>query len=313
MKMIGSMSERFVKLVIQVFNPVVILFPLKLQIAMEFGVMKLKLLSLQYYLPGGKHGGHIHFIIFSFIGLLYFIRKAELKRQRKNSEIKESKLRAEAAEFQAKAAEAQSRVIQAENERKTKELEQAKEIEKAYTELKSTQAQLIHSEKMASLGELTAGIAHEIKNPLNFINNFSDISNELLDDLMTDINNGNKEEIQEIVENLKQNLEKINNHGKRADSIVKGMLLHSRGTSGEKTLTNINELLDQYVNLAYHGMRAQNNEFNINIEKDYDETLEKINIVPQDISRVFLNIINNACYAAYDRKKKSQDDNFLQH
>ena len=105
---------------------------------------------------------------------------------------------------------------------------------------------------------------------------------------------------------MKQNLEKINNHGKRADSIVKGMLLHSRGTSGEKTLTDINDLLDQYVNLAYHGMRAQNKEFNITIEKDYDKTLEKINVVPQDISRVFLNIINNACYAAYDRKKKKQ-------
>ena len=109
---------------------------------------------------------------------------------------------------------------------------------------------------------------------------------------------------------MKQNLEKINQHGKRADSIVKGMLLHSRGTSGEKTLTDINDLLDQYVNLAYHGMRAQNKEFNIKIEKDYDESLEKIYVIPQDISRVFLNIINNACYAAYDKKKKSNDENF---
>ncbi|MGA9292041.1 MAG: two-component regulator propeller domain-containing protein, partial [Ignavibacteriaceae bacterium] len=220
-------------------------------------------------------------------GFLYSVRKYELNRRSE----KENK-----------------RLLQLENERKTKELEQAKEIEKAYTELKSTQAQLIHSEKMASLGELTAGIAHEIKNPLNFINNFSDISNELLDDLMTDINSGNKEEIQEIVENLKQNLEKINNHGKRADSIVKGMLLHSRGSSGEKTLTDINSLLDEYVNLAYHGMRAKDKEFNIKIEKDYDKTLKKINVVPQDISRVFLNLINNACYAANDRKKKSSDD-----
>jgi len=193
---------------------------------------------------------------------------------------------------------------------KEKELEQAKEIEKAYTELKSTQAQLIHSEKMASLGELTAGIAHEIKNPLNFINNFSEISTELLDEMQTELNsNGNRNEgVKEIVNNLKQNLEKINQHGKRADSIVKGMLLHSRGTSGEKVLTDINDLLDQYVTLAYHGLRAQDKEFNITIEKDYDQSLDKINVVPQDISRVFLNLINNACYAANEKKKKSNDD-----
>ena len=194
---------------------------------------------------------------------------------------------------------------------KEKEFEQAKEIEKAYTELKSTQAQLIHAEKMASLGELTAGIAHEIKNPLNFVNNFSEVSNELVDEIKELLQKENNVEGLEIVKDLKQNLEKINQHGKRADSIVKGMLLHSRGTSGEKTLTDINELLDQYVNLAYHGLRAQNKEFNISIEKDYDNSIEKINVVPQDISRVFLNIINNACYAAYDRKKKSNDDGFL--
>ena len=141
---------------------------------------------------------------------------------------------------------------------KEKELEQAKEIEKAYHELKNTQSQLLHAEKMASLGALTAGIAHEIKNPLNFINNFSEISTELLDEMQTELNsNGNRSEgVKEIVSNLKQNLDKINQHGKRADSIVKGMLLHSRGTSGEKSLTDINDLLDQYVTLAYHGLKS---------------------------------------------------------
>ncbi len=157
-----------------------------------------------------------------------------------------------------------------------KNIEEAKnKIEITLNELKAAQAQLVQSEKMASLGELTAGIAHEIKNPLNFVNNFSDISRELLEEIKTELENNNKEEILAILEDLKLNLEKINQHGKRADSIVKGMLLHSRGTSGEKTLTDINDLLEQYVNLAYHGMRAQDKEFNITIEKDYDKTLKR--------------------------------------
>jgi signal transduction histidine kinase len=191
-----------------------------------------------------------------------------------------------------------------------KSLEDAKnKIEITLSELKSAQAQLVHSEKMASLGELTAGIAHEIKNPLNFVNNFSEVSRELLDEMKTELQNTNNEEITELIEDLEKNLIKINQHGNRADSIIKGMLQHSRGSSGEKTLTDINDLLDQYINLAYHGMRAQNKEFNIAIKKEYDKTLKKIHVVPQDISRVFLNIINNACYAAFDKKKKN-DHNF---
>lgn len=183
-------------------------------------------------------------------------------------------------------------------------LEEAKnKIETTLSELRSAQTQLIHSEKMASLGELTAGIAHEIKNPLNFVNNFSEVSKELLDEMKVEIDKKNIDEIIEIVELLKDNLKKINHHGKRADSIVKGMLLHSRGSSGEKVLTNINDLLDQYVMLAYHGMRAQDKDFNITIEKDYDQKLEKLNVIPQDLSRVFLNIINNACYACNERNK----------
>jgi signal transduction histidine kinase len=190
-----------------------------------------------------------------------------------------------------------------------KNLEEAKnKIETTLRELKAAQSQLVHSEKMASLGELTAGIAHEIKNPLNFVNNFSEISGELIEEIEEELEKNDKEEVLSILTDLKQNLEKINQHGKRADSIVKGMLLHSRGSSGEKALTDINDLLDQYVNLAYHGMRAHDKEFNITIEKDYDKNLEKINVVPQDISRVFLNIINNACYAANEKKKVTGDD-----
>ena len=205
--------------------------------------------------------------------------------------------------------------LKVENIRKEVELQKAAELKTAYTNLetahenlKSTQQQLIVQEKLASLGAVTAGIAHEIKNPLNFVNNFSDLSKELIDEVKAELQNNNNEEVLVILEDLKLNLEKINQHGKRADSIVKGMLLHSRGSSGEKSPTDLNNLLDQYVTLAYHGLRAQDKEFNITIEKDYDKTLEKINVVPQDISRVFLNIINNACYAAYDRKKKSGDD-----
>ncbi|MBT8382573.1 MAG: nuclear transport factor 2 family protein [Ignavibacteria bacterium] len=190
-----------------------------------------------------------------------------------------------------------------------KNIEEAKnKIEITLSELKSAQAQLVHSEKMASLGELTAGIAHEIKNPLNFVNNFSEVSRELLDEMKTELQNTNNEEVIELIEDLEKNLDKINQHGNRADSIIKGMLQHSRGSSGEKTLTDINDLLDQYVNLAYHGMRAQNKEFNITIEKNYDKTLKKIHVVSQDISRVFLNIINNACYAAFDKKKKNENN-----
>ncbi|MEJ2507754.1 MAG: triple tyrosine motif-containing protein, partial [Ignavibacteriaceae bacterium] len=230
--------------------------------------------------------GYGLFLVFGIFTIDRKQRKRLLSKAQERIKIKDAEHRAEAAELQAKATESERRALELEFKQKKKELEQAKEIEKAYTELKATQAQLVHSEKIASLGELTAGIAHEIKNPLNFINNFSEISNELLDEVKTELKNRNEEEVADLIENLKQNLEKINQHGKRADSIVKGMLLHSRGTSGEKTLTDINDLLDQYVNLAYHGMRATNKEFNITIEKDYDESLEKINVVPQDISRV---------------------------
>ena len=184
-----------------------------------------------------------------------------------------------------------------------RELAQAKEIKKAYHELKITQAQLIQSEKMASLGELTAGIAHEIQNPLNFVNNFSEVNTELITELKEEIEKGDKKEIQSILDDLAGNEEKINHHGKRADAIVKGMLQHSRTSTNEKELTDINELADEYLRLAYHGLRAKDKSFNADFEVNLDESLPKINVISQDIGRVLLNLINNAFFACTERSR----------
>ena len=175
-----------------------------------------------------------------------------------------------------------------------------KEIGKAYEELKSTQAQLIQSEKMASLGELTAGIAHEIQNPLNFVNNFSEVNDELINDINDENDIG---EVKAIANDIKQNNEKILFHGKRADAIVKGMLQHSKQTKGVKEPTDINALCDEYLRLSYHGMRAKDKNFNAEIKTDFDEKIGKINVIPQDIGRVLLNLINNAFYAVGERCK----------
>ncbi len=203
----------------------------------------------------------------------------------------------------------QKQYILAKERKRTQERElmQAKEIEKAYTELKATQAQLIQSEKMASLGELTAGIAHEIQNPLNFVNNFSEVSNELVDEMTAALNQGEIEDAKSIATDIKQNLEKINHHGKRADAIVKGMLQHSRSNTGQTEPTDINALADEYLRLAYHGLRAKDKSFNATLKTDFDETIGKINIIPQDIGRVLLNLINNAFYAVDEKKKQSRN------
>jgi signal transduction histidine kinase/ligand-binding sensor domain-containing protein len=199
------------------------------------------------------------------------------------------------------------RVIRAERARiQQKELEQAREIEKAYKELKATQSQLIQSEKMASLGALTAGIAHEIQNPLNFVNNFSEISNELMDEMNEEMDRGEIEEAKAISTDIKQNLEKINFHGKRADAIVKGMLQHSRTSSGQKEPTDINALADEYLRLSYHGLRAKDKSFNVDYKTDFDPDLPRIDVVPQDIGRVLLNLINNAFYACAERLAQSK-------
>jgi signal transduction histidine kinase len=178
------------------------------------------------------------------------------------------------------------------------------ELQKSLADLKSTQSQLIQSEKMASLGELTAGIAHEIQNPLNFVNNFSEVSSELLDEMRTELDRGDTEEAKAIATDVILNLEKILHHGKRADAIVKGMLQHSRSSSGVKEPTDINALADEYLRLAYHGLRAKDKSFNATLKTDFDETIGKIDIIPQDIGRVILNLITNAFYAVDEKKKQ---------
>jgi signal transduction histidine kinase len=190
------------------------------------------------------------------------------------------------------------RLLNAEREKnREREQKHAKEIEKAYNELKTTQAQLIQSEKMASLGELTAGIAHEIQNPLNFVNNFSEVSKELIGEMNDELAVANWQLAKEIAGDIANNLQKINHHGKRAADIVKGMLQHSRTSSGQKEPTDINALADEYLRLAYHGLRAKDKSFNADFKTEFDPNLSKINVIPQDIGRVLLNLINNAFYA----------------
>jgi signal transduction histidine kinase/tetratricopeptide (TPR) repeat protein len=183
--------------------------------------------------------------------------------------------------------------------------EQRDQTNKAMADLQQTQKQLIQSEKMASLGELTAGIAHEIQNPLNFVNNFSEVNKELISELVDEVDKGNTEEVKALANDIKDNSDKINHHGKRADAIVKGMLQHSRSRSGQKEPTDVNALCDEYLRLSYHGLRAKNKSFNATMKTDFDEKIGNINIVPQDIGRVVLNLINNAFYAV-DEKKKAE-------
>lgn len=207
----------------------------------------------------------------------------------------------------AEEAKKEADAIKQQNEELTKlnkEIEKQKQqLEDALNNLKSTQAQLIYSEKMASLGELTAGIAHEIQNPLNFVNNFSEVNGEMVDDLQAELKSGNIEGAITILNDIRENSNKINHHGKRADTIVKSMLLHSRKNSGIKEPTDINALCDEYLRLSFHGMRAKDKSFNADFKTEFDETIEKINIVPQDMGRVLLNLFNNAFYAVNEKAK----------
>ncbi|MBS1923983.1 MAG: nuclear transport factor 2 family protein [Bacteroidetes bacterium] len=247
--------------------------------------------SSETYLSGIPHGGfYLHFLPF-LQGMLYVGNPTQLHEDETNL-------------IQVVADAFSSAYSRYEDFNK---LEVAKkQVDNALAELQATQKQLIQSEKMASLGELTAGIAHEIQNPLNFVNNFSEVSNELIDEMKEELEKGNYDDAKEIADDVKQNLEKINHHGKRADAIVKGMLQHSRSSSGQKELTDINALCDEYLRLSYHGLRAKDKSFNAKFETDFDASLPKINVVQQDIGRVILNLINNAFYAVNERKKLNE-------
>jgi len=201
------------------------------------------------------------------------------------------------------------KALKAQNEElKEQVLIRTEELSKSLNDLKATQQQLIQSEKMASLGELTAGIAHEIQNPLNFVNNFSEVNEELLKELNAEADKGNMEEVKAIAKDITFNSEKINHHGKRADAIVKGMLQHSRTSSRQREPTNINALADEYLRLAYHGLRAKDKSFNATMKTDFDESIGNINIVLQDIGRVILNLITNAFYTVSEKKKQAGDN-----
>jgi signal transduction histidine kinase len=233
-------------------------------------------------------------IVFSWI---LFQRFLDLQKRNAQQALEKERLAKEIEIERSRLIDVQKKELEKTVEERTSELKQS------LTNLKATQSQLIQSEKMASLGELTAGIAHEIQNPLNFVNNFSDVSKELIEEMKTELDNGDMEHAKDIAGKVIDNLEKILHHGKRADNIVKGMLQHSRTRSGRKELTNINALVDEYFRLAYHGVRAKDKSFKATIKTEYDQNVGSVSIIPGDIGRVILNLVNNAFYAVAEKQK----------
>ncbi|MFZ1805722.1 MAG: ATP-binding protein [Cyclobacteriaceae bacterium] len=256
----------------------------------------IKLINRNFYTTWENYIGSA--FMFSVLWLIAML----IVNNKQQKALEKEKVRAAKREEEFQASESMKAVLEVQVAERTAALSKQKdELQQALLELKATQSQLIQSEKMASLGELTAGIAHEIQNPLNFVNNFSEVSSELVDEMKNEIDQGNNEEAKEIAADLKENLQKINHHGKRAGDIVKGMLQHSRTSSGQKESTDVNALCDEYLRLAFHGMRAKDKSFNAKFETDFDASLQKVNVVPQDIGRVILNLITNAFYVVNEK------------
>jgi signal transduction histidine kinase len=263
----------------------------------------------------------IQLVPYAAMGIIPFIITVSvviylaLRYGRTNSSLEQQLKRVQVlSEENLKSEKEKQQILAGQNEMLEKQvIERTTALRKSLTDLTATQAQLIQSEKMASLGELTAGIAHEIQNPLNFVNNFSDVNTELVEELEQEANKGNIDEVKLIANEIKQNEQKINHHGKRADSIVKGMLQHSRASSGKKEPVDINALADEYLRLSYHGLRAKDKSFNADFKIDFDESIGKINIVPQDIGRVLLNLYNNAFYAASQPSNGDINDSLIAH
>jgi two-component system, NtrC family, sensor kinase len=248
-----------------------------------------------------------YFDVAAVFSLVWLIAMLIINSRQRKALLKERAKR-EQMEKEAKEAEVLKELLEKQVAERTAELTGQKlELEKALFDLKAVQQQLIQNEKMASLGELTAGIAHEIQNPLNFVNNFSEINKELLEEMNAAIAQGDYEEVKALATDISGNQEKINFHGKRADGIVKGMLQHSRSSTGQKEMTDINALCDEYLRLSYHGLRAKDKTFNAKFEALPDNSIGKINVVPQDIGRVILNLINNAFYAVSEKRKTAPE------
>ncbi|WP_143960268.1 sensor histidine kinase [Litoribacter populi] len=270
-------------------------------------ILSLAIEVVEYFFPRFYNRWDDYFLLAIFCAFAWGIAMW-INNNKQRKALEREKIKSLAREQEFKATEQMKIMLEKQVGERTSALtKQKEELEKTLEELKSTQAQLIHAEKMASLGELTAGIAHEIQNPLNFVNNFSEVSSELLDEMSEELQKGDIEEVKALVEDIKLNLEKINHHGKRADAIVKGMLMHSRNNSEQKSLTDINALAEEYLRLSYHGLRAKDKSFNANFKVELEPDLARINIVPQDIGRVFLNLFNNAFYAVNQHAKNLRE------